>query len=181
MPKRCYVPNTTRNIELMSVQDRSTYFDSSSLRFRYGSPYHIETSPLICSANQWTGFYMVRTSVMKELNNWKVAFPRFTSREFSPQVQSSAICVICNAWVFNERSEFLRTMSNNIGSKREPNDTSCSMKPYGLLVLLILILCCIFVKLPYKKLKNLSEPLQWNFEIIKGLPSNFATKINRIN
>ena len=25
------------------------------------------TSPLICSANQWTGFYMIRTFVMKEL------------------------------------------------------------------------------------------------------------------
>ena len=24
-------------------------------------------SPLICSANQWTGFYMIQTSVMKEL------------------------------------------------------------------------------------------------------------------
>ena len=30
-------------------------------------PYHIETSPLICRANQWTGFYMIGTSVMKEL------------------------------------------------------------------------------------------------------------------
>ena len=29
--------------------------------------YHIETSPLICSANQWTGFYMITASVMKEL------------------------------------------------------------------------------------------------------------------
>ena len=29
-------------------------------------PYRIETSPLICSTNQWTGFYMVGTSVMKE-------------------------------------------------------------------------------------------------------------------
>ena len=28
--------------------------------------YHIETSPLICSANQWTGFYIIGTSVMKE-------------------------------------------------------------------------------------------------------------------
>ena len=27
----------------------------------------IETSPLICSANQWTGFYMIGVSVMKEL------------------------------------------------------------------------------------------------------------------
>ena len=33
----------------------------------YGGPYHIEISPLICSANQWTGFYMIGTIVMKEL------------------------------------------------------------------------------------------------------------------
>ena len=35
--------------------------------FRGGGPYHIETSLLICSANQWTGFYRVFTSAMKEL------------------------------------------------------------------------------------------------------------------
>ena len=29
----------------------------------------IETSPVICSANQWTGFYMIGNSVMKELKN----------------------------------------------------------------------------------------------------------------
>ena len=28
--------------------------------------YHIEASPMICSANQWTGFYMIETSIMKE-------------------------------------------------------------------------------------------------------------------
>ena len=33
-----------------------------------GGPCHIETSPLICFANHWTGFYMIGTSVMKELN-----------------------------------------------------------------------------------------------------------------
>ena len=27
----------------------------------------METSPLICSANQWVGFYMIGNSVMKEL------------------------------------------------------------------------------------------------------------------
>ena len=27
----------------------------------------IETNRLICRANQWTGFYMIRASVMKEL------------------------------------------------------------------------------------------------------------------
>ena len=30
--------------------------------------YHIETSPLICRANEWTGFYMKGASVMKRAN-----------------------------------------------------------------------------------------------------------------
>ena len=34
--------------------------------FHDGGRYHIETSPLICRANQWTGFYM-NGLVMKEL------------------------------------------------------------------------------------------------------------------
>ena len=33
------------------------------------SPYHVETSPLIYSANQWTRFYMITASVMKELTS----------------------------------------------------------------------------------------------------------------
>ena len=28
----------------------------------------METSPLISSANQWTGFYMIKASVMKKLS-----------------------------------------------------------------------------------------------------------------
>ena len=39
---------------------------------------YIETSPLICRANQWTGFYMIRTSVMKELSPF---FPGPASNE----------------------------------------------------------------------------------------------------
>ena len=35
--------------------------------FHDGGHYHIETSPLICRANQWTGFSMITASVMKEL------------------------------------------------------------------------------------------------------------------
>ena len=34
--------------------------------FHDGGRYHIETSPLIYRANQWTGFYMTGTSVTKE-------------------------------------------------------------------------------------------------------------------
>ena len=35
--------------------------------FHEGGPYHIEASPLIYRANQWTGFYMIWTSLLKEL------------------------------------------------------------------------------------------------------------------
>ena len=44
----------------------SKVFFSSKL-FHEGGPFHIETSLLICSANQWTGFYMIDTCIMKEL------------------------------------------------------------------------------------------------------------------
>ena len=39
----------------------------NALTFHDGGPYHIETSPLIYRANQWTDFYMIGTTVMKEL------------------------------------------------------------------------------------------------------------------
>ena len=41
-------------------------YNNSSL-FHDRVPYLIETSPLICSANQWTDFYMVGNSVIIEL------------------------------------------------------------------------------------------------------------------
>ena len=31
----------------------------------------METNPLICRAKQWTGFYIIGTSVMKELSELK--------------------------------------------------------------------------------------------------------------
>ena len=36
--------------------------------FHDGGRYHIETNPLICSANKWAGFY-IAASVMKELSS----------------------------------------------------------------------------------------------------------------
>ena len=41
------------------------YFFNS---FHDGGRYHRETSSLVCSENQWTGFYIITASVMKELN-----------------------------------------------------------------------------------------------------------------
>ena len=45
--------------------------------------YHIETSPLICIANQWTGFYMIGTSIIKELNIKDFIEIHETVREFA--------------------------------------------------------------------------------------------------
>ena len=42
--------------------------------FHDGGRYHTETSPLICGANKWTGFYMITASVMKELNKKTVKY-----------------------------------------------------------------------------------------------------------
>ena len=33
----------------------------------HADPYHIETSTRISRSNQWTGFYITKTSIMKEL------------------------------------------------------------------------------------------------------------------
>ena len=40
-----------------------------SLTLHDGGSYHIQSSPLICRANQGAGFYMTTASVMKELKN----------------------------------------------------------------------------------------------------------------
>ena len=47
-------------------------FDFVCFQGEENCPYHIETIPLICSANQWISFYMIGTSVTKELNKIKV-------------------------------------------------------------------------------------------------------------
>ena len=44
--------------------------------FHDGGCYHIETSPLICGLNQWTGFCMITASVMKELMIYFFAFQK---------------------------------------------------------------------------------------------------------
>ena len=38
--------------------------------FHDGDAYHIETSLLICKANQWNSFCMIGTSAIKELNTY---------------------------------------------------------------------------------------------------------------
>ena len=38
-----------------------------------GGPYHIETRPLICRTNQWTCFYKIGTSVVKDLRPYQTS------------------------------------------------------------------------------------------------------------
>ena len=42
--------------------------------FHDAGRFHIETSLLICGANQWTGIYMITASVMKGLNTFTVNY-----------------------------------------------------------------------------------------------------------
>ena len=42
--------------------------------FHDGGRYHIETIPLICSANQWTGFYVITASAVRELTHSLIIF-----------------------------------------------------------------------------------------------------------
>ena len=55
--------NNSRIHEMFETRDSTKCL----LLFHDGGRYHIETSPLFCSASQWTAFYMITASVMKEL------------------------------------------------------------------------------------------------------------------
>ena len=65
--------------------------------FHDGGSGRIETSPLICSANQWTGFCIIGTSVMED--------SRCSSHSHTPRVCSyvlqSIICFFCFSFFFS--------------------------------------------------------------------------------
>ena len=51
--------------------ERGKWYEMGEVKINYffqdEDPYHIVTSSLICRANQWTGFYIIEISVMKQL------------------------------------------------------------------------------------------------------------------
>ena len=61
---RTVLPTFSRPISRVYSRLHLVY---SSQPFQDRGRYHIETSPLICEADQWTGFYMITVSVLKEL------------------------------------------------------------------------------------------------------------------
>ena len=49
----------------------------------------MEISPLICSANQWTGFYMIAASVLKGLKFYRLLAQLLSGKTHLPQSISS--------------------------------------------------------------------------------------------
>ena len=43
----------------------------------------METYPLICGANQWTGFYMISDSVMKELSDFQIIYKEIATKRLA--------------------------------------------------------------------------------------------------
>ena len=56
--------------------------------------YHIETSQLICTANQWTGFFMIH----KRINPLSVRSKCFSWRLISFNYKSSSVAVRTDEW-----------------------------------------------------------------------------------
>ena len=79
--------------------------------------YHKETSLFICRANQWTGFFMIEASVMKELTNMFLYY--FEKSENNDRFLKSTLAISDKYWHFENlfycktytRSVF-RTQSN---------------------------------------------------------------------
>ena len=69
------------------MEDIFTTEKQYNLTLYHKGSYHIETSPLICNPNQWTGFCLVRTSLMKE----------FTSNLKSTSDELGLKTIICGA------------------------------------------------------------------------------------
>ena len=78
--KKYIFPSSKSFIKLLNVFDQNClsmpYLTRKDFRhqqwhqlFHGGGRYHIETE--LCWANQWTGFYMITASVMKELKQFK--------------------------------------------------------------------------------------------------------------
>ena len=72
-----YLQNNMINLFQTAVQFSYPLETSENQRFcgvltlSWQRPYHIETSLLTCSANQWISFYMIGTTVTKELKEYR--------------------------------------------------------------------------------------------------------------
>ena len=59
--------NSLKRLFKEFFDDIDHFYSDQIINSLMGCPYQIETSPLICTTNLWTGFYMTGIFVMKEL------------------------------------------------------------------------------------------------------------------
>ena len=57
-----------QKFECIQLVSSNKKLDDKLQLFHGGDTYYTETSPFICRTNLWTAFYIIETSVMKELN-----------------------------------------------------------------------------------------------------------------
>ena len=102
-----------------------------------GGPYRIETSPLICRANQWTSFYMTEIFVMKELKQSSLfriclcsettcniisplyfLLALFPSRIFKPVCYSATIFTYVVLKKLKKKWNYIRTLYKNTKARK---------------------------------------------------------------
>ena len=83
---------SVKNVFLKILQNsQKNIFAGVFFFFHDGGRYQIETSPLICRANQWTGFYIVTASVLKELIKLQVGNIKLSELEVFCEKRCSQI------------------------------------------------------------------------------------------
>ena len=101
-----------------SVMKDLNFFVTLSWR----NPYRIETSPLVCSANQRTGF-CIRTSVMRKLKQRKSFLknqPR-KSKKIRAYYKSTILIVKTNYWQKYHKSKFINSSTyKSLSSEKLP-------------------------------------------------------------
>ena len=60
--------------------------------FHDGGRYHLETSLLICRANQWTGLYMITAAVMKINDLQQTSLEKVKVNTLTYIIEASKIC-----------------------------------------------------------------------------------------
>ena len=78
--------------------------------------YHIETSPLIFSANQWTDFYMIWISAMKELSKFDIDTQCNTIFQIHSWITLASVGFPLMFWPVNDRVQQI-FVSKDISSK----------------------------------------------------------------
>ena len=91
----CHVINTTQSDDFINPIQFMEFKEFREFTLSRRRPLYIETSPLIWGTNQWTGFYMITASVMKELKStclntaWKVSKYRVFPGPYSVRMREN--------------------------------------------------------------------------------------------